>query len=518
MISASEAWKTAQNELLAPEGFVEISYYITEDGLQDMATASAEDEAIISNMSKVLSEVGVTATADNGVIATNEHNLWALDGSMSIHQNMYLDNSISGYVSEELDSGKLIVELSEVQTASIPGVTIQFSKEHDECAEEFTVTAYNGASVVATKTITGNTDRLCVVEMEISGFNKLEIAINKWSLPGHRGRIERIALGVIVVFSKNDILSYSHEQTGCMCSGELPKNSIEFSLDNTSGRWNIGNPSGYEKYIAERQRLKVRYGFNVNGTTEWINAGQFYLSEWRTPANGMEASFVARDILEFLLDEPYMNLPGGVDTLKELANTAATEAMSRVEASGAYVSVWDGIGEYSVPDAAGYTLAEVLQMCANAGCGVMIPDDQGRLLIQAVPTDTEAVYKIPLGLSYTYPEYELSKPLRGVQVKYGEAQYNLSVGTAGETQTIENPFITTAEQAAAVAEWTKKTLVSRKKVSGNFRADPRLMLYDVVTVEMKDHVEERVILTSIRYTFTGAFRAEYSGFVPEVET
>lgn len=80
------------------------------------------------------------------------------------------------------------------------------------------------------------------------------------------------------------IISYSHEQSGDLLTGAIPKHSIEFTVNNIDGRWNPSNPTGLEKYLSERQKLIVRYGMDVDGTIEWIKAGTFYLSEWSAPS------------------------------------------------------------------------------------------------------------------------------------------------------------------------------------------------------------------------------------------
>ena len=44
--------------------------------------------------------------------------------------------------------------------------------------------------------------------------------------------------------------------------------------------------------------MRVKYGLKLNDDTiEYIPAGVFYLSEWESPQNGLEANFVARDLL-----------------------------------------------------------------------------------------------------------------------------------------------------------------------------------------------------------------------------
>ena len=127
-----------------------------------------------------------------------------------------------------------------------------------------------------------------------------------------------------LVYTKSDLLSFSHHQTGDLVSGELPKNHIEFTLDNSDGKWNPGSPTGLERYLSERLRITLRYGYIIDGVETWIPGGVFYLTEWRTSYNGIEASFVARDILEYLLDKPYTGEISG--TLYSVAQKVITEA------------------------------------------------------------------------------------------------------------------------------------------------------------------------------------------------
>jgi hypothetical protein len=125
-------------------------------------------------------------------------------------------------------------------------------------------------------------------------------------------------------------------------------------------------------------------------------------------------------------------------------------------------------------------------------------------------------YVIPLSLSYSHPEVELSKPLKAVSVSYGESlTHELSVSSSGETQTLTNDFITTEAQASHSAGLVRDTLQSRKKIKGEFRADPRLDLFDIVVVESKYDYIWNVAITNIKYTFNGAFHGSYEGRVIE---
>jgi hypothetical protein len=142
-------------------------------------------------------------------------------------------------------------------------------------------------------------------------------------------------------------------------------------------------------------------------------------------------------------------------------------------------------------------------------------DREGVLSVKPLDKQNSG-YIIPLSLSYSHPEVELSKPLKAVSVSYGESlTHELSVSSSGETQTVTNDFITSEAQASVVAELVKEALQTRKKIRGEFRADPRLDLFDIVVVESKYGYISGVVITNIKYTFNGAFHGSYEGRVIE---
>lgn len=504
MIAVSDAWKDIHQRFILPEGHIEITCEISEVGLQDKATASGTNEAVFSNVSEV-----VNSESSSRKYATNELNLWALDGSMSVLPDSAPYES-SGYVSDISESGSVTLSLPEVRTVAIPGVTITWSKLYGEYPPVFTVTAKNGDTVVSELTVTDNTERTCLVDLELVNYDSVTVTVHNWNVPYRRARIENVSLGHMLVMNKNEILNYTHEQHGDLLSGEIPKYSIEFSLDNIDGRWNPSNPTGMEKYLSERQRLTVRYGFDIEGTIEWVKAGTFYLSEWSAPSNGLEARFVARDVFEFILNEE--NKTASTKTLDEHIQGVITSLPEDTT-----VVIDESLGDYSAAYKGDGTSAVILQKSAHAGGCVLLYDRDGALRIEPL-NRTATDFTIPLSLSYSYPEIELSKPLKTVSVGYGENQtYALPVASSGETQTVNNEFISTANQAAFVAEWVSRMLETRKKVKGAFRADPRLDLFDIVTVETKYGPMMGVVITNIKYTFNGAFSGTYEGRVIGVE-
>lgn len=507
MITASAEWKDIQQRFILPEGFLEITCAITEEGVQESVSATGTNEAFFSTLENAVKN----SLFGSGVqYATNELNIWALDGSKTILPDS--EPYATGYVSDSESGGSITMTLPEVHTVAIPGVTITWCGEHGEYPRSFTVTAKNGDAVVAEASISDNNSVTSIVDLELSNYDSVTITVWEWCLPFRRIRIEKAALGHILTMNKGEILSYSHEQYGELNSGELPKNSIEFSLNNIDGRWNPSNPVGLEKYLSERQKVVVRYGMNVNGAIEWIDAGVFYLSEWRAPANGLEASFVARDVFEYLLNTPYTGRTSG--TLRELVDAAFSVADIPSDVT---LILSDRLKNYTATIPAdsedGYTCAEIVQMCANAASCVLWQDRHGSLHIEQLNTE-DSGYRIPASLAYSHPEVELSKPLKSVSVAYGNnLSHVLSVGSAGETQTVNNPLVNTQTQAVEIAEWVRDVLETRRSVKGEYRADPRLDLFDIVTVESKYGVIAPVAITNIKYTYNGAFAGSYTGRV-----
>lgn len=328
--------------------------------------------------------------------------------------------------------------------------------------------------------------------------------------------------GDTFTYTKNDLLRFSHRQTGDLVSGELPKNYIEFTLDNSDGRWNPGNPSGMERHLSERLKIVLKYGILVDGQEHWMTGGTFYLAEWRTSYNGIEASFVARDPLEFLLDKPYTGSISGsyldvvnrakqeselpIDWMQKPSGTLAKRYFFEKNADGT-------VSTEELENEGNLSCAEIIQKCCNAAGCVMYTDQSG-LLVEAPLSYTNTGYTIPLQFSYSHPEFDLARPMKYVKVTYRDEQSILyPYLDTGETQTLDNDFIRTREEAIQVAKWVCDSLRSRKKISGEFRGDPRFELYDVVNVEGKYSTITGVVLTDIEISFSGAFRVNYSGYI-----
>lgn len=510
MITVSDAWKDIQQRFLIPETQIEIECGIIDDEARSVGTITGTAEASFSNSQNVFNNI-----TDIPKYATMELNLWSLDGTFSVLPSA-TSNANTGYVSNIASTGSVTATFPTIRKTTVSGVTITWGEKLGECARVFSVIAKNGTSVVAETTVTNNKLSVVDVFLPMENYDSINVVVHDWSLPNRRVRIEKIVIGHILKFDKKDLLSFTHEQDGDLLSGKIPKYSIEFSLDNSDGRWDPNNPTGMAQYLSERQRITVRYGLDIGGAIEWIKAGTFYLSEWYAPPNGLETRFVARDVFEFLLSTDTTKMPNMSSTQYGNLANIITWATSTYLPSEASIVVDDSLRSTAGREYQGDgTNAEMVQKCANAGCCILRYDRDGVLYVEPM-REAETDYLIPLSLSYSYPEISLSKPLKNVTVEYGAGTpYQLDVGINGEVQSVSNNYIHTEAAAQKVAEWVSKVLKARKSVSGEFRSDPRLDLYDIVKVEDKYGRLLTVAITNIKYTFSGAFIGTYTGRIIE---
>lgn len=398
------------------------------------------------------------------------------------------------------------LNFSQSYPETIPGVTIKWATVYGEWATKFRVTAYHSDRAVFTRTVENDTAQT-VMEGDIGGYDKITLEILEWSVPKRRARVESIFLGIEKTYTKKDIMSYRASMFVDPLSASLPKSEISFELDNNDGRFNLDNLKGEGRYIMERQEVSIRYGYKLEGGTEWIPGGTYYLSEWDAPQNGITATFTARDSLEFMSDL-YTGPTSG--TLFDIAQAAFEQAgLPKMQDGTDRWSISSSLSNIQAPaeaDLGQKSVSEVLQCVANAGCCVFYQDRAGKLRIETLnPSISD--YPIDRFVSYAYSDISLSKQLKNVNVNNG--QFEMAVGLKGETQPISNPLISNA-QATNVAFWAAEYLKNRRTLSGSYRADPRLDPLDMVQNQNK-FANTTILITTVKYTWNGAFRGEYEG-------
>lgn len=512
----SQAWLDKFNDTLVPEEFVEISYNSTEPGVQEDATASATAQVPFGNIENTTKELDRVLTK----YATGETNLHVLDGSFRLLPDSvpYAD---AGFISQTLVSDsshpRIILSFGSVHTRAVPGLTVVWSSMMNEWAAKFKLTAYKGTAVVSTITVSNNRSVYSETELEIYGYDSIAIDILEWSIPNRRARIEWIMVGLHKVYSKKDLVSYTHTSSRDPISAQLPKDSIEFSLDNSQKTWDAINPRGMFRYLYERQEVDVRYGMDVDGETQWINGGKFYLSEWSVPSNGLEASFTARDALEFMMTSNYTGRKTG--TLYQMCYDALETLPSNVPSF--YIS--EELKEYSTDissEKTSYKNSDILQLAANAAGMALYQTRDGHIRIERVNLTAEEgteVYEIPVINNFQWPEISFASRVKNVScnVNGKEHLYPEGSNAEGVTQTVSNELLTEAMLVKSKNSITEAyaMLANRKKVELEYRASPHIDAFDHVKFNHNFGYASSVFVTESKYQYTGCFKGTISGYV-----
>jgi hypothetical protein len=551
MLPVSNAWKEAYTEMLSPETFIEIDLLmgrvlqkgeVNHYGYPIYFVAGGGDtwKESAYKLHKPTPIQSISA-------ATLEENLWILDGTRRVMEAKVCENM--GFCTNGDENLHFGIRWwnEDAPPETLPLMTIVWSAEYKEYPHSFEVKFIydqpppSGEGIyeqITLKSIVveNNNSYISEFPVDVAGYTRIEIVAYDWNTPNHRKRMDQVFLGKTHRFDKKEIISFTHEQSCDLLSATLPKNSITFSVNNLDGRWNPHNPAGDSKYLMERQAVSVRYGTKTSLGIEWIPGGTFFLSEWKAPSNGAECTFVARDVFEFLLRE---RITSDSDTV--ICNTSVELMDFFINEVGL---VYSGIvansddsftvaerffaGIYGMVDM--YTdlsVAENLQLIANAN-GRILHHNRSNQMCMTSLSKIICDYPMPLKLAYSYPEITLSKPLRDIVIKVntdidsdGDGKVDLKdkvvlvVRNDGESQTVDNRlmYAWSDTKLNSYAEWVRDTLVSRKIVSGEFRADPRLEVLDVLSVETKFGAIEPVALTTVKYAFNGSFRCYYEGRV-----
>ena len=558
MVQTTWAWNNAFNKRIVPESFVEITLGVVDTKATQNVEITQSNNHRSSNTSALVRGNETVIPAN---LATFEENRWVLDGSKVVSDNDdVIGTGFVGSMSSESSDGYWWIQfdLPEDTTTVASGITIVWDSEHGEYPTSFSIGFATEKNTVTRHVVTIENNEIVSqtigqdMEIEVesldtsvphitrlfgkfTGYNMVHISINKWNTPNHYPRMDRFIFGRAWTFGKNEIMSYSHEQSGDILGAELPKNSITFSVDNTDDKWNPNNPNGLGKYITERQMVTVRYGVDTGqravadlGTIHWIPGGTFYLSEWDTPSNGLEATFTARDPLEFIMNTKYPGLDESTHMGLIETSLAMSEFPHEIEMNLDPTHNHDClIPEESVDVNAGefglstYSVADVIQLCVNASGSVFWFDRNGVFNVKGIAKfkNIEKVYDIPMDLAYSHPEIAITKPVRFVEFDYNPVYDNTSGFVRyyvddekikeGETVTFKNDFIQSQSSCLSAAAAVRSVLKHRKQATGEFRANPCLDLFDWVNIHSK-YGEMKMIVTRIKYTYSGAFHAEYT--------
>ncbi len=436
-----------------------------------------------------------------------EYGGWPLDGSRAIQPDT-MTGQVGAWSDAPADdscnfSTPLSITVSLSSVISTVGLSFYFDTAENSYPPNFTVSAYNGATLIETFTATA-TGPKCALEHPLSNYNKLVITFPKWNAPHFRARVSQIIFGIIRVFGNKELVDFSVLRQTDPVNANNAASELSFAFDNRDGKFDFENPTGIYEYVMTRMKALPRIGFQG----ELLPLGTYYLSDWSADQSAEKFTIKALDALS-LLDVSYPN------TTFAAGATFASIAQSVFSAAGvADYSLDSSLSSLTVSVAASVsnaTCRQILSFIATAACLTLHVNNSGTTVIGSLPST-------PSGYTVTYsnaskPVGTIDQPLNSVIVKYGTTTdsggksvdliVSASYSTAGREIVIkDNPFIVDSARATAVRDWLATYYQRRRNYQSSWRQNPSIEAGDIIGIQT-DYGTPNMQVLSQQLTFSG---------------
>lgn len=413
-----------------------------------------------------------------------------------------------------------------IGTSVLPSVTIDFGSVHSsaaltitfdtiggEYATDYDVSAYgDSGNLITTVSVTGNGNVIDEPLGQLLNYKRLVITVRKWSVGNRRARIVEVDFGIVKVYTGDSLIKMGLVEELDLDSSTIPTAEFNFEVDNTDRIFNILNPTGFYKYLQQRQRIYGELGVELDsGNVEYVPLGSYYLSEWVSNEGSMTASFTAQTALNLMSSYQYEQLNGNNQTIAQLA---------------AQIFSICGIVDYSIDASLALLMTNsmakkmncknALQMLAIAACCNVFVDRHGVIKLEPVTLAGVSIDSITAENTYSEPQITLERVIKQVDVSYwtdlekAAGVYSVSSGvTDGDTLSVEgNTFINDATRARAVGMWILQQNTYRAKTTANWRGNPAQELADIVDIENSYGSNQTAIITKTNLTYEGYLRVQ----------
>lgn len=459
---------------------------------------------------------------------TLEHNRWVLDGSWGLFPRTLQEvpeETELGFASQAMSgedgsfAAAQALQLDFTGVSRLQTASIHFSElPGDGVAEDFTVEILAGSSVLHSEAITGNGERVVVLDgFDVASPTAIRINVSKWAMPQRRIRVIEIVPGLLEEWGNDEVAGLDLTQQVDVSCCSLPYGTAILTIDNASRRFEPRSKDGIFESIEERQGIPVRLGPVLpDGSVEFKQLGIFYQYSggWRTGDNGLTIEWTLVDILGLLSRRPFLvpdsgTLPGTLDGW-----IAACVGQLGVNFSRRY-RIHEGYGDKAVTAALasiqGRSCGDILRMaCMAAGCYPFADAATGDLAAEPMWASGN---RVTLDNLSDYPVMRANDDIAYVQIKiYGEgettvAKFSGTSVASNNTVAIDNPFIHTRDQALAAARAIISTYGgNRIDLSG--RGDPASECGDVDSVQLSESAATSARRIEQKFTFRGGVLAD----------
>ena len=290
MLQVSEAFKQACINS-SRDGYIEIKYGLynkrAKGGISNI-TASMQP---FSDLNKTVNEVRTTYYK----YISCEPNRVKLNGSFYFIQDKtkptsdediaFWSNNLSDTSGNFLNPPTITYIFNDY--LSLTNLTLYFN----ELITDFNIYYYKDNDLIHTINVTNNTQLLIETNSEINPdftFNKMIIEFKKAGEGNRFAKFDEVDFGVIQTFNKEQVEELDIREELDLTSNELSSNSLNVTINDISGIYDVLNPNNKLNTIEEKQRIEIVYYLKVNGQYSSISLGTFLLKSFTSKNNRLE--------------------------------------------------------------------------------------------------------------------------------------------------------------------------------------------------------------------------------------
>ena len=430
--------------------------------------------------------------------ATLERNRWLLDGTFQIFADNYQGAGQQGWASDVLsgDDGTFSeppwVQLNFSNVSILQACSVYFpSAEHDGVPDTFTVEVVQGETAYFSQTVTGNTASSASFDgFTVQNPDYIRVTVSKWSLPGRRARVPEIIPGLYEAWSGDTIAAFTVTQQANFACLALPYGTCQLSMDNLDRRFEPRSKDGIFQSIEERQGIKPSIGVRLaGGGAEYKPVGVYYQYSggWKTGDNGLSMTWDLVDIVGLIANREYIppstlptTLSGWVASIvAQLGdNFADRYTVDPNYASQALSTTVDKVQGQSCGQV-------LLWACMATGTFPRADNETGKLTVEPFWSQGN---KLTLDNLNAYPVMKANNDLGAIIFTLANGAQYVVGGTSAassDTVSVENPFITTQDQALTAARLILSTYGGNQLETVG-RGDPSSEIGDVDTVWLNE--------------------------------
>lgn len=326
--------------------------------------------------------------------------------------------------------------------------------------------------------------------------------------------------GASRTYASDRIISFRRDDIGSVVMSVQTQQSVTISLANYDGEFDDSDPSDWFYGVDSGTKVLVQYGLDIDGVTEWITGGWYFITEIRQNVNAAQTTFKASSILG-VLNAVYDGARSTNSLGQLIINALRSQDAPDGRSSSAYNSVQDVYDAFGAQfctepvnfteDSSQYTVGDLLQYAANA-CGRVLWVDHGRYFTVKRLTMGAVEYAIPTNTLYKWAELA-EKPVYKTVVLSGrdgtdgsEATAQLSVASAGDQLDMYNP-VACMDYAQTLLGIGRDLCYNHRTYTFDCRFDNAVDLFDMVSVEARNGKVLTGYVEKIAATYNGAWRA-----------